>query len=136
MIEFDVLGYLVWLFCIIHKSQHPYLRDVFYADGQVRALFDDGGNRVKEAGPSIPVQVFSPLYLYLSIYHDSLSPNANNICLSLIAPLTSHNKNVEPLKIINVLVAPKKVNVKTHHLVKEEEACYNKFKTSSCKVKK
>ncbi|KAM3684387.1 hypothetical protein ACB098_11G042000 [Castanea mollissima] len=27
------------------------------AFGKVRALFDDGGNRVKEAGPSIPVQV-------------------------------------------------------------------------------
>ena len=37
----------------------------FYSDGQVRALFDDGGNRVKEAGPSIPVQVYFP---FICIY--------------------------------------------------------------------
>lgn len=38
-----VLKGRVHLFCCVH--------------GQVRALFDDCGNRVDEAGPSIPVQV-------------------------------------------------------------------------------
>lgn len=35
---------------------------------QVRALFDDGGNRVDEAGPSIPVQVCSSSLTYLFLF--------------------------------------------------------------------
>lgn len=38
-----------------------------FVHGQVRALFDDSGNRVDEAGPSIPVQV-SKLFVFLLIY--------------------------------------------------------------------
>lgn len=33
------------------------LKDLLICECQVRALFDDNGKRVDEAGPSIPVQV-------------------------------------------------------------------------------
>lgn len=39
-----------------------------YGTCQVRALFDDGGSRVDEAGPSMPVQVCNSYFLILLWY--------------------------------------------------------------------
>lgn len=56
MIKFNMCGYLFIYFFLLFTI--PIFKGHFcYAHGQVRALFDDGGNRVSEAGPSIPVQV-------------------------------------------------------------------------------
>jgi hypothetical protein len=54
MIKFDMRG---WFFFYPLFPLPIFKGHCCYAHGQVRALFDDGGNRVKEAGPSIPVQV-------------------------------------------------------------------------------
>ena len=44
-----------------------HFKRIIYLFGQVRALFDDGGKRVDEAGPSIPVQVRCLLFFFLFI---------------------------------------------------------------------
>lgn len=59
MIKSDIRGYLVCSFFPPLFTIPIYKGHFCYAHGQVRALFDYGGNRVGEAGPSIPVQVYT-----------------------------------------------------------------------------
>lgn len=43
-------------------------KDLVISKCQVRALFDDNGKRVDDAGPSIPIQVVAVMYvLYMDI---------------------------------------------------------------------